>query len=426
MNLRSFLLVAALGMVGLTAAGVEDLGATGEGDAPEYLSLVRQLGASSYADRALAASKLRGIGIAAKPALLLGLEHDDLEVRLESHRLLVQIIQHDFDARIAAFLDNQGGAGDADLPGWRLFRESVGDSQPTRRLYAAMMRAENDLLVALTRRSGSLEERLADRIRYLTSSGAQAGGIRRSLSDATLATILFIAEQMQEREESRTQANSLATSLLYSVLRHGHVKETVLRGPYSRQIKTLLVGWIEGVHGSQHRNVLQLALDYDLGDRGIAIARKILEDPETSEHTVPYAAIVLGRFGTVEDAKRLEPHLDSTKVFHTWSNRQLKKEPIRIQVRDAVLAMIIRLHGEDPAAYGFNLLKDDDTTIYKVYTLGFLEDSQREAALAKWEARRGADGSDEERERDDSGEQREPSRAAGPVATERDTEPVRK
>ena len=87
------------------------------------------------------------------------------------------------------------------------------------------------------------------------------------------------------------------------------------------------------------------------------------------------------------DAKHLEPHLGSTQVFHTWSNAQLKKEPIRIQVRDAVLAMLIRLHGEDPASYGFKLLQPDEKTIYKPYSLGFLEDADRDSALANGKLR---------------------------------------
>ncbi len=49
--------------------------------------------------------------------------------------------------------------------------------------------------------------------------------------------------------------------------------------------------------------------------------------------------------------------------------------------------MTIRLHNEDPAGYGFKLLTDDDQTIYKVYTFGFLDEEKREAAFAKWKAR---------------------------------------
>ena len=169
-------------------------------------------------------------------------------------------------------------------------------------------------------------------------------------------------------------------------------KQALLQGAHATQIKRLLASWIDGIGDSEEQYgwtyAMQLALRFDLSEQGPRVARKVLKNPGIASSSVPYAAIVLGRFGTVKDVKYLEPHLGSTQVFHTWSNKQLKKDgPIRIQVRDAVLAMIIHLHGEDPAAYGFKLLQADELTIYAVYTMGFLEDSERDAAFAKWNAR---------------------------------------
>lgn len=78
------------------------------------------------------------------------------------------------------------------------------------------------------------------------------------------------------------------------------------------------------------------------------------------------------------------PHLADSQVFHTWGNPQLKAEPIRIQVRDVALAMSARLHGLDPKNLGFQLLEPFPETVYRIWTFGFLEDHEREAAFAKW------------------------------------------
>jgi len=53
-------------------------------------------------------------------------------------------------------------------------------------------------------------------------------------------------------------------------------------------------------------------------------------------------------------------------------------------VRDIVLAILVHMTGQDPKAYGYNLLAPDPETIYRVYTFGFLEDKERDAAFAKW------------------------------------------
>ncbi|MFW6169606.1 MAG: hypothetical protein ACODAD_03885 [Planctomycetota bacterium] len=378
MNPRHLIFQMVFSAVSLAWGGLAGVSVGGEPVEPAHMSWVRQLGASSYANRHRAANKLLEIGIEAKPALMRGIrEQDDLEVRLEAHRLLVRILQNRFDARLVAFLNDEDFQGASEFPGWRRFREKLGDSRLTRCLYADMLRAENDLLGALSQDGGSLDKHLTERFQSLPHG---------AVSEATLATLLFLATQPGQE---RTEADQLlAASHLYSILRRGDIKEVLLQGEYALQLKQLLVGWIEGAGESrQQGNLVRLALEYDLDREGVGIARKILNDPDANSTIVPYAAIMLGRFGTKKDVKHLRPHLNTTKVFHTWSNRQLKKEPIRIQVRDAVLAMIIRLHDEDPAAYGFKLLKSDDKTLYKIYTLGFLGESQRDAAIAKWNAR---------------------------------------
>ncbi len=363
-----------------------------EPGAPAHMSLVRQLGADSFARRQSARKKLLVIGIAAKPALIQGMQQDDLEIRLGSHRILVQVLQNDFDGRIAAFLDDRSGGGVHDLPGWRTFRDEVGDNNTTRHLYADMLRAEHELIEALGRKDAALEQMLVDRIQFLMAPNMAFGGRRSPVPGATLATILLIGTQSLKAPTPGAESRSITTttSRIASILNYPNTSRAVLQGAYSPQIKKLLGSWIDGIGDSQQQfgwsYAMQLALKFDLRERGPRIARKVLENPGPSSSSVPYAAIVLGRFGTVQDAQRLEPHLTNTQVFHTWSNTQLKKEPIRIQVRDAVLAIMIRLHGEDPSDYGFKLLQADEQMIYKIYTMGFLEDSQRDAAFAKWKA----------------------------------------
>jgi hypothetical protein len=264
------------------------------------------------------------------------------------------------------------------------------------------LRTENELLAAVESGGTEVEKTLAERIQFLTSANMIINGQRQSITPPTLATILFVGMLAQKSQASANgpvpQTLNATTSRIYSLLSYSTAHDTLLRGVYATQIRQLLASWIEGIGESNEQYswsyALQLALRYELREQGPRIARKVLKDPGTNFSSVPYAAFVLGRFGSVEDAVHLEPYLSEEKVFHTWSNTALKKEPIRIEVRDAVLAMLIQLHGENPADYGYKLLQPDDVTIYKVYTLGFLEDAERVAAFAKWKARAAVQPSD--------------------------------
>ncbi len=357
------------------------------------MALVRQLGTASFGQRRAAAKELVELGMAAKPALMQGMAQEDLEVRMAAHRILVQILQTEFDATINAFLSAQTADTGAKVPGWEPFKANVGDSANSRQLFANMLRAEYQLIVAFDQDDRSLDQLLLERVKSIASTPMLANGSRSAIPAPTLATILFLNMHLQQVPQPETaSANfNLLNARVLSILNQVAPRETLLREAHLPQIKQLMGNWIERIYNSRRqyglRNAIKLILKYDLRDKGPPIARKILENPGTNSSSVPNAVIVLGRFGTLEDIKRLEPHLESTQVFHTWSNPQLKKEPIRIQVRDAALAMTIRLHGEDPEAYGFKLLLPDEQTVYKLYSLGFLEDAERDSAFANWKAR---------------------------------------
>ncbi len=341
---------------------------------PAHEALVQKLGDPSFRIREMAARQLLDIGLPARTALMEALNSIDLETRMGAHRVLVRILQSDFDSQLKVFVQ---GVGDdrVDLPGWNLFSRTVGDSAATRRLFADMIRNEADLLEQLEEGAESLKRLFEQRVTLL--SNASRVGSSQHLTIPSLATLLFISQQPEVR--------STTTDVrLYSFLVHRSMKQEILEGPHFPVVEKLLSKWVSS-GGSQHY-ALRVALAFELKPAGLELARKMLASDATMDSAIAYAAIVVVRFGEPADVKLLLPHLDNTTVFHSWHNMQLKKEPIRIQVRDAVLALAIRLTGQQPEDYGFKLLRSDPDTIYKIYTLGFLEDAEREAALKKWRA----------------------------------------
>jgi hypothetical protein len=167
-----------------------------------------------------------------------------------------------------------------------------------------------------------------------------------------------------------------------------------LQSPRAGLYRSLLVHWADAIakdeRGSQSAEALQLALKFDLRETGVQLARDVLAESGSAANALrnaagkPYAAIVLARFGDSHDAKFLVPHLDDARVFHTWSNPQLQQEPIRIQVRDVMLAMLLRMRKRDPAQCGFELLDPFPETLYRIWTFGFLRQQDREDVFARW------------------------------------------
>ena len=149
--------------------------------------------------------------------------------------------------------------------------------------------------------------------------------------------------------------------------------------------KILIVSMMLILTTAIHASGMMLAMKYDLRKAGLQQAKKIISQQRPSSSMLQYAIIAVGKYGDEEHIPLLKSLLDNKTVCHTWSNQALKKDgSIKIQVRDVALAIILHMTGRDPAKYGFKLLRENPETLYYIYTFGFIDDKEREAAHAKW------------------------------------------
>lgn len=371
---RAILIAAAL------LGGLSSLGDARQAAPPPYAQLVRQLGSPSFRVRESAAYGLQQAGLAAKPALLLGLKDPDLEIRMEAHRLLTQILEQDFERKLASFLKDGDPQVAAELPAWKRFSVWLGRERKQRALYVDMLRHELPLLSGLDhmKDADGLRHALLERFKELTST-SQPDGSRENISPASVATLLFVTAQPE------MEADSIIEARVYLLLSKSTIKHYLLVGPQSVMLLQLVDKWL--VHAIKDRPsyyALRITLAFNRKQIGAKLGRAALANAESVASVLGYAAIAVAKFGGREDIGCLVPHLDNTTVCHTWSNTRLKKEPIRIEVRDIVLAMLIRMTGQDPKEYGFKLLVPDPDTIYRIYTFGFLSDEERDQTLDKW------------------------------------------
>jgi len=339
--------------------------------------LVEQLGDPSFKTRESAAEQLLDQGLEAKPALLQALEHTDIEVRLRADQLLRSIVKADLEQRLSVFIDDVDGNKSHDLPGWEKYREVAGSDRSARELFAEMTKSERFLLGSIDGDQANATAAYAGRVFALQSSTIP--GLSRSVSPASIATILFVGS------DPNIKLDTMAGYKVYSLLNQTSVAKSISAGNQSEVMKRLLAAWLERIssNGYLARSGLQLTMRYKMKEVGLRIAKALVAQEETSLSSLPYAMLTIGKFGEKDDFKLVEPLLENKSVCHTWSNGKFK-EPVKVQVRDVALAVAIHLTNQSHNDYGFELLQKYEMTLFHVYTCGFVEAAKREAAFAQW------------------------------------------
>ncbi len=353
--------------------------ASSENRATEAREWVKRLGAPEYREREVAARQLLAIGPSARPALLEGMQSADLEVRVRAWALLQEIAHSGFEARLKAFI-----AGDPRVeppPGWDRFRSIVGDHQAARTLYAEMFRRDGELLSAAVSEedSGTWIQQLNRKIseaRTNQMTQMRAGIFRQDKE--LLALLLFLSSDqcLKNHDEAYTPIINLYTLLMYPGT------DASLRDPLMLK---LLDAWALGrSSGKASYYVLEVLSRKQRTEAAYEVSKRILQSEDAQLSALPLAALLVAKKGDVKDLPLLEHHLSDSRAFTSHHNGRIRKEPIRIQVRDVVLGAAVHLTGQKLEDYGYKHVRSDSVTLYSRYSLLFVEDAEREKALKKW------------------------------------------
>lgn len=340
--------------------------------------LIQQLGSREFATREAATGELSRRGESVEPQLRDALRHPDLEVRLRASRLLAGMFRADLRRRLAAFVNDVEGGQQHDLPAWNEFQRVFGSDVATRRLFAEMVTDESELLAAYASDKKKAGAMLGVRVKAFENG--LVPGLNYQASVASVATMLFLVSDQQV---------PVSTSLGFQVYRFLNLsagRRAVEDKQYSPLLKQLVTSWIErgASNSSLARSGLMLAERYEMNEVALSLAARILSDKEMPSYSVPYALLTIGRLGNARHLATIRPHLTNMKVCHTWHSSKFEK-PIQIQVRDVTLAVLVHLTKQDHKQYGFDLLRPDGNGFFYVFTLGFANDEQRNAALARWD-----------------------------------------
>ncbi len=173
--------------------------------------LIEDLADRSFAVRQKTARRLTALGPAVKPALVAALGHPDAEVRYRVQQILAQVLEVEFENRLAAFsVDTQGTA--ADPAAWKLFQSMAGEGTAARQLYLEALRAEPLLLEAVEQGGSPAAEAVRLRAEQLVQRLRDQPDYRRNLpADAqfvagAVALLIASGDRALELDEGTTTA----------------------------------------------------------------------------------------------------------------------------------------------------------------------------------------------------------------------------
>jgi hypothetical protein len=369
--------IAAVSLILLSwsSPGFSDNPPTEEPLRPTTSELVRHLGDDSFAVREASGVELLRRGSNVKDELNAALKHADLEVQMRARSLLNRIAKNELDQRLVAFIANQGGEDQGSFPGWESFQQLVGSERDARELFAEMIRAEFNLLKAVEEKSPDLSSLLVER---LPDPRIPRTVQNRNVSAASFAAIMLAGSKANFATDATTSHR------MYSFLATNNLMPTISKGPQAHLLMKLFAGWIEqSATSSLSAQYILLAMRHDLGDAGVDIGRRLLEKKGVSTSAEPYAILLIGKHGTKEEVSLLTPLLSNNRVIQRRLIGKTRTQ-FDIQVRDVALATIVHLTGQKHKDYGFDQIQPYPMTLFRLHTLGFSDNKQREAAVEKW------------------------------------------
>lgn len=338
--------------------------------------LVGLLGDERYSVREKASELLISLGPVALPAVQEGTRAVDREIRYRCERILAVIRKSDFQRRLAAFAADPTGENDYGLPGWKTFRAEVGSSETARRFFVDMVRAEPTLFEALALGPKAVAEEMEARTWQLQQQPLALNG--QPLPLGSLASLLFMLAQDQ------VQVSDATATFILNQCFQGHFDAAIQEGANRQLLKHLLGKVISQAEDWPAYTAIRLALRYDMPE-GLRPAERVLQGgPNASVVYIrQFALLAIGRFGNKSHTALLESLLDDPTPCIPV--QVANKQAYETQLRDVALAVLWRLHGEDPRQHGFGSRVQDDPQLgLHPSTLGFASNEEREAALQEW------------------------------------------
>jgi RNA polymerase sigma factor (sigma-70 family) len=393
---------------------------------PEAAKLVKQLGDADFATREAAGKKLRDLGTKAKPALQAGARDPNPEVARRATDLL-RHLRADARTDLAKSFDPAGTA-DYDHPVWQRYKAIVGDTPPSRNLFAGIVRradwlrrldaaeagpdAARDEYRAAVREVGDRYRAnlavyfhipiwpcdAAEEAAYLLLLGSHPG-------TASARPPGMTGEELRRWDEGEGRIHfarglELGLNNEVVVLTPDNRALTFATLPGTDQVfARLLAAWLP------HRDdptalgrCLRFATQHRCAEL-LPFARLLAADKVARGRELPvrvYLAALglVAQLGTPADLPLFERYFGDKTIDPT--DALPPASPVKTQARDTAVALAVLLCGRDPADFGFAIPagvfrrtvadRRPDVSRYGHHQFGFADDAARAAAHTKAKA----------------------------------------
>ncbi|HJN13463.1 MAG TPA: hypothetical protein QF564_32610 [Pirellulaceae bacterium] len=340
--------------------------------AENTVRLIEQLASDRFAVRERATEQLIMLGLPAIPQLERALRSENREVRHRSQLVLLVVHELDFHHRLKSFEEDADGDKSYGLPGWERFRDLAGNTTTSRALFVQMQKAERELLGAESQAAEDAVQILERRCQRLHNS-VQIFATRHELPP--IAAVLFVATN-QDIPLHRSTNTSLMILCQQNAFENGinsKMHQSILRN--------LLAAWILRKDAVPAHELMLLALQHNIV-QVLPRARLLAKQPaQVDPYDRYYSVLCLAKFGGIDDVARLEAILADEKVT---SRYRLNNMTYTVEMRDLVLAALLKLTEREPSAFGYSRLRLQEPLVFDTQSLGFVNDEDRQVAIAKW------------------------------------------
>lgn len=384
------LLLASCGALSAPQAAAQESPPVAPAATPSAGELVARLADADYKVRESAERQLREMSLAAKPALVEGLRHADVEVRRRCRAALTEVLERDFRDKVAALRKEPSGTGPIDLPGWTAYRDLVGADKASRELFAEMISEEPGIFASLAVGAmAPIRLRASEVFHQIQIGGEQPV---EAPGRATIAALLIVSAQPKmDGAEWQNVWNNLANNL-----QHGAFAEALKAGQVKEPLRALTEAWLRAPGATQFEQMkLRIAISQEFNDVALAKSLAVLSladkrSPQDVASALECVAIVGGK----DYAALLQRHLKDERTLQTRILPMNERQDML--VRDVVLALLVDLTGQEFPPYGFSQAKNWFDIVKRqkqnrgnlVFNFGnFFPDKgvDRAAMLKKWE-----------------------------------------
>jgi hypothetical protein len=352
-------------------------------DPRQIVELVNQLGSKSYKDRQSAMQALAKLGRLARPALQEAVNHPDPEISVRAKILLPAAVRDDLNYRLERFQADTTGKERHDLPGWDRFVELVGDTPPARKLFAAMLKAQGELIELALREPAQARTQLVILTNQILARPLKHDtNTLHIVQPGEFYAMLFAA--LAPKVNPPLQASQGLFDLLYKQAILDSLRPTAAEAAPARK---LLAAWLrEQQAGGLYSSQIVAAIDNLELTEAAAIALALAKNQTLPGRLRAEALVALARVGDKTMLRDIEPLLTDTSEIGSFFLHQSQGQT---QLRDVALATLLHLSKSKLSDYEFAVARAGESELFFTpIFLGFDSNESRNTALARWRAYR--------------------------------------